>query len=191
MFYLFVNNKGISMSESKEALVQYMKNSILPYSIAEINDVALYSPSDLSLSDNGEVIFPEIDVKALFTSSKQQKLKDLDKKTSEKITGGFISNASGEKVTYDSDIDTQITMQGIALNVNSEQFTEKYPIGCPVRGYKEGETQKTIFYLSPEQVMQWLADLSIHIGNCKQWGWSKQEEINSANTLEDLEDIEI
>ena len=146
MFYLFVEGKGNSVSASKESLIQYMKNSIIPYTLIEIE--GFYSPSDLTLSDNGEVIFPEVDKELLLKSAKQQKFKEVSEKTAEKIVGGFVSEASGEKVTYDSDTDTQITMQGIALNVNTEQFTQKYPTGCPVRGYKEGDSKKTIHYLN-------------------------------------------
>ncbi len=82
-------------------------------------------------------------------------------------------------------------MQGIALNVNTEQFTKKYPTGCPVRGYKNGETEKTIQYLSASQVLQWLADLSIHIGDCKQEGWKKQAEVEACKTVFELDNIEL
>ena len=82
-------------------------------------------------------------------------------------------------------------MQGIALNVNTEQFAKKYPTGCPVRGYKDGETEKTIQYLSASQVLQWLADLSIHIGDCKQEGWKKQSEVEACKTVFELNNIEL
>lgn len=118
-----------------------------------------------------------------------QKLTQVDTWTANKIIGGFISSASGEPVRYDSDKDTQITMQGIALNVNSNLFTEKYPNGCPVRGYAENSDTKSIFMLNAEQVLQWCADLSIHIGNCKQEGWAKQAEVNACTTKEELEAI--
>ena len=117
---------------------------------------------------------------------KADKLAEIDAWTAAKITGGFVSNASGEAVTYDSDKDTQLTMQGIALNVNTELFAEKYPTGCPVRGYPEGSDTKQIFMLNPEQVMRWQADLSMHIGACKQEGWAKQAEVNAATTVEDV-----
>ena len=80
-------------------------------------------------------------------------------------------------------------MQGIALNVNSELFAEKYPTGCPVRGYPAGSETKQIFMLTPEQVMRWQADLSMHIGICKQQGWEKQAEVAAAQSKEDLEAI--
>lgn len=120
---------------------------------------------------------------------KADKLAEVDAWTAAKITGGFVSNASGEAVTYDSDKDTQLTMQGIALNVNTELFAEKYPTGCPVRGYPAGSETKQIYMLTPAQVMQWQADLSIHIGTCKQNGWAKQAEVAAAESKEDLEAI--
>ena len=123
--------------------------------------------------------------------AKVAKLAEIDAWTAAKITGGFVSNASGEAVTYDSDKDTQLTMQGIALNVNTELFAEKYPDGCPVRGYPEGSDTKQIYMLSPAQVMQWQADLSIHIGTCKQNGWAKQAEVAAAKSKEEVEAIEL
>lgn len=122
---------------------------------------------------------------------KADKLAEIDAWTAAKITGGFVSNASGEAVTYDSDKDTQLTMQGIALNVNTELFAEKYPDGCPVRGYPAGSETKQIYMLTPAQVMQWQADLSIHIGTCKQNGWAKQAKVAAAQSKKDLEAIEL
>lgn len=122
-----------------------------------------------------------------FDELKAKKLKLVDKLTADKIVGGFTSTVSGESVKYDSDKDTQLTMQGIALNVNTPLFAEKYPDGCPVRGYAGESTTKSIFMLSAEQVMQWCADLSIHIGLCKQEGWIMQEQINNCTTVEELD----
>lgn len=120
---------------------------------------------------------------------KTAKLAEIDMWTAEKITGGFISSCSGEPVRYDSDKDTQLTMQGIALNVSTERFANEYPLGCPVRGYKEGETEKTIQYLNAAQVYAWCVDLSSHIGACKQQGWIKQAQVEAALSKEDLEAI--
>lgn len=121
--------------------------------------------------------------------AKTAKLAEIDAWTAAKITGGFVSSATGEAVTYDSDKDTQLTMQGIALNVKTELFAEKYPDGCPVRGYPAGSETKQIYMLTPAQVMQWQADLSIHIGTCKQNGWAKQAEVQAATTKEELDAI--
>lgn len=132
---------------------------------------------------------PEPEPEPTFEELQQQKLREVDAWTASKITGGFVSSASGELVTYDSDKDTQLTMQGIALNVNTELFAEKYPSGCPVRGYAQGAEEKTIYMLSAEQVMNWCADLSMHIGTCKQAGWAKQAEVQAATTKEELDSI--
>jgi hypothetical protein len=132
---------------------------------------------------------PEPEPEPTFAELQQQKLREVDAWTASKITGGFVSSASGEPVTYDSDKDTQLTMQGIALNVNTELFAEKYPTGCPVRGYAQGAEEKTIYMLSAEQVMNWCADLSMHIGTCKQAGWAKQAEVQAATTKEELDAI--
>lgn len=120
---------------------------------------------------------------------KTQKLAEVDAWTAQKITGGFISECSGERVRYDSDKDTQLTMQGIALNVNTPLFEQEYPNGCPVRGYLAKNTNKTIFWLTAEQVLHWMADLSMHIGQCKQAGWEMQTKVNACTTKEELDKI--
>lgn len=120
---------------------------------------------------------------------KARKLTEVDNWTADKITGGFTSQCTGNPVRYDSDKDTQLTMQGIALNVSTERFANEYPLGCPVRGYKEGETEKTIQYLNATQVYAWCADLSSHIGACKQQGWIKQAQVEAALSKEDLDAI--
>ena len=137
----------------------------------------------------GLILVPPPNSEYTFEELKEQKLELVDAWTANKIVGGFDSSASGEPVRYDSDKDTQLTMQGIALNVDTALFAEKYPNGCPVRGYAEGASEKSVFMLTPEQVMQWCADLSMHIGTCKQQGWAKQAEVNACTTKEQLEAI--
>jgi hypothetical protein len=124
-----------------------------------------------------------------FEQLKKEKLQKVDAWTAAKITGGFTSSASGEPVRYDSDKDTQLTMQGIALNVHTAQFAEKYPGGCPVRGYADGASVKAVYMLTAEQVLAWCADLSIHIGTCKQEGWAKQAAVQAATSAEELDAI--
>ena len=147
--------------------------------------------------DGGLRFIPPPKQELTIEEEKQKMLEKVNNWTSNKITGGFDSNVSGELVCYDSDKDTQLTMQGIALNVNTPLFIEKYPNGCPVRGYKYNntngevsrESEKTIFMLSAEQVLKWCADLSLHIGECKKQGWVKQSEVNKCTTVEELNKI--
>lgn len=119
------------------------------------------------------------------TELKETKLKAISAWTEKLITSGFIYNG----VKYDSDIDTQITMQGIALNVHTAQFAEKYPDGCPVRGYDEGSSIKTIHMLSADDVLGFCAALSIHIGESKKLGWTLQQRVAQAKTKDELDAI--
>ena len=190
MFYLFKNKKGIAISASKDSLKNYiagMDNGVDEYVIKNISSSA--TPTDFLLDKNGNVIFPKNDEVLALAFQKKLKLKEIDEWTESKITGGFVSEASGEKVTYDSDLETQITMQGIALNVSTPLFAEKYPNGCPVRGVAEGAEGKSVYWLTPEQVMQWLADLSLHIGTCKQAGWAKQAEVEACKTVFEVDSV--
>ena len=116
---------------------------------------------------------------------KEEKLKEISVWTEKLITNGFTYNG----VKYDSDLDTQITMQGIALNVHTAQFAEKYPDGCPVRGYDEGSSIKTIHMLSADDVLGFCAALSIHIGESKKLGWTLQQRVAQAKTKDELDAI--
>jgi len=127
------------------------------------------------------------------TELKTNKKIEIQNYVAEKITGGFVSECAGEglPITYDSDRGTQTTMQGIALNCKTPAFSQKYPNGCPIRGYKPNATVKSIFYLSADGVLQFCADMSEHIGKCKQEGWALQDKVLLAQTKEELYAIEI
>ena len=120
---------------------------------------------------------------------KAVKLAEVNAWTAAKITGGFTSEATGEAVTYDSDKDTQLTMQGVAATAGTELFTQKYPDGVAVRGYAQGSSAKQVYTLTAAQVQEWCADLSKHINDCKQAGWAKQAAVQAAESQEDLDAI--
>lgn len=152
----------------------------------EYADLAVWcNANNATIEDKGEYYECVAIPAPALDELKQAKLAEVDTWTANKITGGFISNG----VRYDSDMDTQTTMQGIALNVNSERFTTDYPNGIPVRGYDEGATEKTIHYLTAEEVLMFCADLSEHIGRCKLDGWTMQQAVHEATTKEELDSI--
>lgn len=121
------------------------------------------------------------------------KLSEVDVWTESKITGGFISECTGEIVRYDSDKDTQLTVSSDLNTINSalDKFSEHYPEGYPMRGYLEGRLDKSVYYLSVEQLIKWNVDLGLHRGKCKQQGWEKQAEIKAAKSKEELDTIYI
>ena len=160
------------------------------YTNKEYADLAVWcNANNATIEDKGEyyecVAIPAPSLDEL----KKAKLQEVDSFIASKIVGGFVSLASGEPVTYDSDKDTQLTMQGIALNVQTPLFATEYPDGCPVRGYPIGSDVKQVYMLNAEQVMRWCADLSMHIGTCKQRGWELQAQVKACNTKEELEAI--
>jgi hypothetical protein len=168
MYYAYVNNENVAGATKEERVHDLCRAmGIVDYVVKQ-------------QAPNVQVDYYE---------QKNMMLQKVDDWTANKITGGFVSSASGAPVRYDSDKDTQITMQGIALNVDTQLFAEKYPNGCPVRGYAEGETEKNVFWLGAEGVKRWCADLSLHIGECKQAGWAKQAEVNACTTIEQLQSV--
>ena len=119
------------------------------------------------------------------------KLSEVDAWTESKITGGFISECTGEIVRYDSDKDTQLTVSSDLNTINSalDKFSEHYPEGYQMRVYPEGRLDKSVYYLSVEQLIKWNVDLGLHRGKCKQQGWEKQAEVAAALSKEDLDAI--
>lgn len=182
----------LAVEHSEEQITELLKQGYVIVNQADFNKLIGNADGEYLIADDGSVYAKPAPTDAeLLTAAKQQKLAEISQWTANNITGGFVSSASGVPVRYDSDVDTQLTMQGIALNVNSEQFTEKYPNGCPVRGYKDGEEEKRIQYLNASQVLQWMADLSIHIGSCKQAGWAKQTEVENCKTVVEVDAVEL
>lgn len=132
-----------------------------------------------------EYIAPTIDeLKAI-------KLLEVDNWTADKITGGFISQCTGNPVRYDSDRDTQNTVSSDlnTIYLSPEKFNENFPNGYPMRGYPENANIKQVYFLTKEQLLQWNVDLGLHRGTCKQNGWIKQAEVNAAQSKEELDAI--
>ena len=182
----------LAVEYSEEQIADYLKQGYVIVNHDDFNKLIGNADGEYLIADDG-VVYPKpapTDAE-LLPAAKQAKLAEVSQWTAANITGGFISSASGEPVRYDSDKETQLTMQGIALNVSTPLFAAKYPNGCPVRGVAEGAESKTVYWLTPEQVMQWMADLSMHIGTCKQAGWAKQAEVDACKTVFELDNIEL
>lgn len=182
----------LAVEYSEEQIADYMKLGYVIVNQADFNKLIGNADGEYLIADDGSVYPKPAPTDAeLLPAAKQKKLAEVTQWTAANITGGFVSSASGEPVRYDSDVDTQLTMQGIALNVGTPLFAEKYPDGCPVRGVAEGKDSKAVYLLSPQQVMQWMADLSMHIGSCKQAGWQKQAEVNACKTVAEVDAIKL
>ena len=115
----------------------------------------------------------------------------IDAWTKAAITGGFVSSASGSSHTYDSDENDQKNITLMQTVSHSERFAaSEYQGLIPIRAIPDGETEKTILYLTTAQMDLLVEDLALHIGKCKQHGWDLQREASTATTVEQLKSIE-
>ena len=182
----------LAVEYDETQITDYLSQGYVLVGNDDFNKLIGNGDGEYLIADDGSVYPKPAPTDAeLLPVAKQQKLAEISQWTAANITGGFVSSASGEPVRYDSDVDTQLTMQGIALNVGTPLFAEKYPDGCPVRGVAEGKDGKTVHLLNPQQVMQWMADLSMHIGSCKQAGWQLQAEVNACKTVAEVDAIKL
>lgn len=126
-----------------------------------------------------------------FEEEQARMLEKVDVWTESKITGGFISECTGNPVRYDSDRDTQNTVSSDlnTIYLLPEKFNENFPNGYPMRGYPENTNIKQVYFLTKEQLLQWNVDLGLHRGTCKQNGWVKQAQVEAALSKEDLDAI--
>lgn len=128
--------------------------------------------------------------------AKARKLEEVNAWTENKIIGGFVSTCTGTNVTYDSDVNTQLTVSSDlnTIYLNPDAFAINFPTGYPMRGYPDGtdttdKTNKVIYNLTKEQLLQLNVDLGLHRGNCKQNGWIKQAEVNAATTVDAVDAV--
>lgn len=161
--------------------------------LASRNEMAVVSEESYDISKiklvNGAII--EVIKEPTLDELKESKLSEIDIWTERKITGGFVSECSGETVTYDSDRDTQNTVSSDlnTIYLAPEEFAKNFPNGYPMRGYPKSSDVKQIYFLNKDQLLQWNVDLGLHRGICKQNGWEKQAEVDKATSKKELENI--
>lgn len=162
------------------------------YTNKQYADLAVQANAEgkiLTITSEGDV---EMSVPVIsLEEAKARKLAEINAWTKAKIVGGFVSNASGANVTYDSDEETQSTMQTMYVATKSPDFANHpdYQGVIPVRGFAEGSEVKAVFYLSAIQVQKFMDDLALHIGKCKQEGWPKQSLVEAATIIENIDAI--
>lgn len=119
---------------------------------------------------------------------KQQKLSAIDALTRKHITSGFVSTAKGTANTYDSTEEDQMTFATMYAASRSADFStnETYHGQIPIRAVPQGGTTKVVLCHNTAEMQKLIDDLALHIGKCKQIGWTLQSQVSSATTIEDL-----
>lgn len=122
---------------------------------------------------------------------KQQKLSAIDALTRQHITSGFVSTAKGTANTYDSTEEDQMTFATMYAASRSADFTtnETYHGQIPIRAVPAGQSEKVVLQHNASEMQKLIDDLALHIGGCKQIGWTLQSQVSSATTIEDLATI--
>jgi hypothetical protein len=123
--------------------------------------------------------------------AKVKKLQEIDTWTANGITGGFISAATGESHTYDSERDDQdnIKLMHAASLGDSFESDPVYQGHVPIRAIPSGQTDKVVLMHNKAQLQALVDDMARHIGACKQKGWYLQAAVEEATTVEELTTI--
>ena len=122
------------------------------------NEMAVVSEESYDISKiklvNGAII--EVIKEPTLAELKESKLSEIDIWTERKITGGFVSECSGETVTYDSDRDTQNTVSSDlnTIYLAPEEFAKNFPNGYLMRGYPKNSYSKFVTNYLPLSAMQ-------------------------------------
>ena len=120
----------------------------------------------------------------------QQKLAELDTAAQLAYIAGFYSSASGTKMFYDSDKETQTLLDGVYARTKEAdwetkvRYPEVAPAGrAPVRARPlagDTEEKKTVQYLNKEQIKVLIDDLDSHLFAVKSRLWHRQELVKAA-----------
>lgn len=137
---------------------------------------------------------PEKPPEPTFEELKQQKLMQISAWTKQAITSGFESNVKNEVRVYDSTDEDQATLNAMYNASRSPDFASHpvYNGQIPIRSYLKDKTSadKIIAGYNAVEMQKLVDDQALHIGACKQKGWTLQELVKNTNNKEELEKIE-
>lgn len=165
---------------------------LIPAYCTEIEPLEPKDGFNIKFNDSAweyEEIPKEPELEPTLDELKAAKLIEVNAWTESKITGGFVSEATGELIIYDSDVETQITVSRMRANCENQRFAELFPEGMECRGRRSADAAKEVFMLQPAEIICLDEDLGIHIRKCKIDGWTKQAAVKAAQSKEELDKI--
>lgn len=172
----------------------------IPSASIQISDAdqALYATNDYIRGADGKPIRRPAYVPTL-EEVKAAKLTELDQAAATAYVSGFYSAASGTRLYYDSDPETQTLLTNIYSRTKEADWETKirYPGIAPagqaaIRARINSDapdTAKTVQLLDARQVKMLIDDLDTAFFRIKSTLWRLQTQVAEANTVEEVESI--
>ena len=127
---------------------------------------------------------------------KTKKIAELEKAAALNYVSGFISNATGDNLLYDSALEDQQLIEGLYNRAKEPDWatTARFPGLCPVGTViiraraSSGDEKKEILHDGPA-LIRLGKDLDSHLMKVKVAHWQKQKEVLETNSYQDLKKI--
>ena len=131
-----------------------------------------------------------------FDEQKQNKFNELEKLAAQAYVSGFISNATGQNLLYDSTLEDQQLIEGLYNRAKEPDWatTVRFPGLCPagtviIRARaSSGDEKKEILHDGPA-LIRLGKDLDSHLMKVKVVHWQKQKEVLAASSYQELKKI--
>ena len=141
-----------------------------------------------------------IDNPETLNEKKAGKLAALDRAAAQAYVSGFYSEATGTKLYYDSDTETQRLIAGLYAATKEPDWETKMrypgvaPAGkAPIRARVQAEdlkSSKTVQLLDATQLKALVEDLDAHLFKVKSTLWQKQTEVETAYQTGNIDEIQ-
>ena len=126
----------------------------------------------------------------------QEKFWEFEGIAANAYVSGFISNATGESLLYDSTQEDQQLIEGLYNRAKESDWaiTERFPGVCPagtviIRARRRADEPKIETLHDGEALIQLGRDLDSHVMRVKMNHWQRQKEIAAATNYDELEKI--
>ena len=147
------------------------------------------TPEEIELNNDG-VFGLNLD------EQKQKKLNELEKLAAQAYVSGFISNATGRNLLYDSGLEDQQLIEGLYNRAKEPDWatTARFPDLCPagtviIRARASSDDEKKEILHDGPALIRLGKDLDSHLMKVKVSHWQKQKEVLEASSYQDLKKI--
>ena len=197
-YYVLINNDG-SNSFFSDDIYKLEDIPSRAYKILEQDYILFFNDNGKYrfVKDGDSVCLKEYVYMLTLEEAQGSKLEELSNAAAAAYVEGFLSNATGESLWYDSDSNSQMVINrlfGFAVGNSSSfektSFMQSIPIGrVPVRARinkDDGDSTKIVQLLSCDQVITLGNDMAADYANKKGKLWSLQNKVYAAATVDEV-----